>query len=170
LTWIKEIGTGQACTGKEIGDRGLGPLEEGNEVTHKSNGSEGSRLVLVGGLRAEHARMLDDLDRLSRSLLGAPREDFPRTRAALEDWISGVLVPHANREQDTYDLVAALGTQAALQESLEAEHRIMCHAAEGFCEVWDSRAAGPWARSLYAAFNAHRLKEEELLFPRLLAA
>lgn len=170
MTWIKEIGAGQACTGKEIGERGLGPLEEGNEVTHKSNGSEVSRLVLVGGLRAEHARMLDDLDRLSLALIRAPREDFPHARAALEDWISGVLVPHADNEQDTYDMVAALGAQQALQESLETEHRIMRHAAEGFSEVWDSRAAGPWSRSLYTAFDAHRRKEEELLFPRLLAA
>lgn len=128
-----------------------------------------SRLDLVEGLRAEHARMLADLDRLSRALLRAPRSDFPRARAALEDWLRDELLPHAHREQYTYDLVGRMGS-GALHRSLEAEHRKLREAAESFAEVWNCRVAGTWARSLYAAFDGLRRKEEELLFPRLLTA
>lgn len=128
-----------------------------------------SCLDLVEGLRAEHARILADLDRLSRALLRAPRSDFPRARAELEDWLRDELLPHANREQPTYDLVGSMGS-GALHRSLEAEHRKLREAAESFAEVWNCRIAGAWARSLYAAFDGVRRKEEELIFPRLLAA
>lgn len=139
-------------------------------MTASAHGPGTSSLALVDHLRDEHARMLSDLDRLSSSLVDAPRADFPVTRAALETWIGQVLVPHAEQEEVTYAIAAGLPTGKALLSSMEAEHRIMCEAATRFSEVWDTRSAGAWARGLYAMFNAHQRKENELLFPELLVA
>ncbi|WP_092610587.1 hemerythrin domain-containing protein [Raineyella antarctica] len=125
---------------------------------------------LVANLRAEHASMLTELDRLSRALLCAPKQDYPAARAALEDWLGRVLVPHADSEQDVYALVAAADPGGALSESIRTEHRNLCEAVGRFSEVWQAAAARTWARSLYEAFDAHQHKEEELLFTRLLAA
>lgn len=125
---------------------------------------------MVEQLRHEHGRMGADLDRLSRALLQAPREDFPAVRARLEEWIAGVLVPHVRAEASLYGLVAAGPDGRALVESMEVEHRVLGEAADRFSSVWHPQTAAAWARSLSAAFDAHRSKEEELLFPRLPAA
>lgn len=130
----------------------------------------GPYVALVAHLRDEHAQMRADLDHLSRALVQAPQADFPASRARLEDWIAHVLVPHADQEEVTYALVSGLDAGPALMDSMEAEHRILREAAGRFSGVWHPRSAGAWARSLYAAFDAHQHKEDELLFPRLLAA
>lgn len=124
-------------------------------------------------LIAHHAVMVADLDRLTAALADAAAtgSDIDAPHRALRDWVNNVLVPHAAEEEETtYRAAAELTEGDLLIRSMFSEHVLIREIAAHMVEATDPGAAAAYGRSLFAIFDSHQRKENELILPLLVAA
>lgn len=126
---------------------------------------------LADDLMAHHAVMVDQLDRLTDDLLHATDNGAEEAKRALIDWVHSTLLPHAAEEEaTTYAAAAGLPQGAALIDAMTREHKTIIALATALHTTEDLRLAAGYARSLYAVFDAHQSKENEIVIPMLLDA
>ncbi|PFG39506.1 hemerythrin HHE cation binding domain-containing protein [Georgenia soli] len=121
-------------------------------------------------IRRHHAVMVADLDRLSAALAGAADAgtDTGPERAALQEWIGTVLVPHAAHEEETtYPAAARLAEGRLLIAAMLAEHELIRHFAGMVAGSENPAAAGAYARALFETFASHQRKENDHILPLL---
>ncbi|MGB3696852.1 MAG: hemerythrin domain-containing protein [Gordonia sp. (in: high G+C Gram-positive bacteria)] len=126
--------------------------------------------ALAERLKAHHAVMVDRLDHLSRDLAeaAAAGDDSAAASTALQEWIADVLVPHAEEEETTtYRAAGELESGRLLIRAMLDEHVLIRGIAGEIAAASDPRAAGAYARALFAAFNSHQHKENEIILPLL---
>ena len=129
--------------------------------------------ALAEELKAHHAVMVADLDRLSAALADAAAvgADVDAPHRELRAWVHDVLVPHAEEEEETtYRAAAELAEGGLLIRSMLAEHVLIRGTAARIADSTDPAAAGAYARTLYAIFESHQRKENELILPLLVDA
>ena len=129
--------------------------------------------ALAEELRAHHAVMIADLDRLSTTLVDAAAsgDDTADAKHALEEWVSDVLVPHAEEEEaTTYRAAGELASGELLIRSMLAEHDLIRITARHMSEADDPVAGGAFARALFDTFDSHQRKENEIILPLLVDA
>lgn len=125
---------------------------------------------LADELMAHHAVMVDQLDRLTDNLLNATGNGA-QAKEALIDWVHSTLLPHAaDEEATTYAAASGLPQGAALIDAMTREHKTIIALATALHTCEDLRLAAGYARSLYAVFDAHQSKENEIVIPMLLDA
>ncbi|NLE81794.1 MAG: hypothetical protein GX610_19885 [Rhodococcus sp.] len=121
-------------------------------------------------IRAHHAHMVDELDRLTSALRDSAPEKRQEHHARLAQWFETVLVPHADEEeQTTYRVAGELPDGAPLIEAMVREHVLIKRLVALF-GASDGAAAAAYARAAYEAFESHQRKENEIILPLLLAA
>jgi hypothetical protein len=128
---------------------------------------------LAEELRAHHAVMMADLDRLSTTLVeaAASGDDTADAKRALEEWVRDVLVPHAEEEEaTTYRAAGELTSGELLIRSMLAEHDLIRMTARHVAEADDPVAAGAFARALFETFDSHQRKENDIVLPLLVDA
>lgn len=124
-------------------------------------------------LRAHHRVMMSELDELTTELLEAARTggDATTARAALEHWISEVLVPHAAEEEaSTYLSAGDLPEGRLLIESMLMEHGLIRRTAANVTSAPDVLEAAVQGRQLFDLFESHQQKENDLILPLLVDA
>jgi Hemerythrin HHE cation binding domain len=129
--------------------------------------------ALAEELIAHHAVMVADMDRLSTALADAAAAgtDNDAPHRALRAWVHDVLVPHAAEEEETvYRAAAKLVEGALLIRSMLAEHVLIREIAAHMADATDPGQAGAYGRALFAIFESHQRKENELILPLLVAA
>lgn len=129
--------------------------------------------ALADELRAHHAVMIRDLDRLSTALVAAARsgEDADPAKHELEQWVAAFLVPHAEEEEATsYRAAGDLPAGELLIRSMLAEHDLIRLTARHVSEADDPVAAGAFARALFHTFDSHQRKENDIILPLLVAS
>ncbi|TAM87811.1 MAG: hemerythrin domain-containing protein [Jatrophihabitans sp.] len=121
-------------------------------------------------IRAHHAGMVADLDRLSAAVRDAVPGEQGEARRALAEWFATVLVPHAEEEEvTTYRAAAALTEGRLLIESMVREHVLIKRLVALFGESGPA-AAGAYGRAVFEAFSSHQAKENELILTLLVDA
>jgi hemerythrin-like domain-containing protein len=126
--------------------------------------------ALADELRAHHAVMIRDLDRLSTALVDAagPGGDPAPAKRELEEWVTEFLVPHAEEEEaTTYRAAGDLPAGELLIVSMLAEHDLIRLTARHMSEAGDPVAAGAFARALFDTFDSHQRKENDIILPLL---
>lgn len=121
-------------------------------------------------LRAHHAVMIGELDRLTATLADAAAtgEGAGEAVQALEEWIAGTLVPHADEEEaTTYAAAAALPEGEPLIRSMLAEHELIKLTARHLSEAGTPIAAATYGRVLFDIFDSHQRKENDIILPLL---
>lgn len=129
--------------------------------------------ALADKLKAHHAVMIKDLDRLSSALAAAARsgDDAAHTKHDLEHWVTEVLVPHANEEEaTTYRAASELPDGKLLITSMLAEHELIRLTARHMSDADDPVAAGTYGRALFDLFDSHQRKENDIILPLLVAS
>ena len=129
----------------------------------------GDDSALAEELKAHHAVMVADLDRLSTALASAlTGGDATESRTALTEWIRDVLVPHAEEEeQTTYRAAGELSEGRLLIASMLAEHVLIRRIATLLVAARDPMEAGAYGRALFEVFHSHQRKENEMILPLL---
>jgi hypothetical protein len=121
-------------------------------------------------VRAHHAAMAVELDRLTARLQDADPEAQPQARDRLTEWFKTVLVPHADEEErTTYRAAGELPQGALLIEAMVREHGLIKRLITLF-EGSDGAAAAAYGRAVYEAFESHQRKENEVILPLLIDA
>ena len=136
----------------------------GHDERHNADGA------LAEELKAHHAMMVADLDRLSTVLAtaAAAGDDVTEPRTALTEWIRDVLVPHAEEEeQTTYRAAGELSEGRLLIASMLAEHVLIRRVASLLVAAQDPAEAGAYGRALFQIFHSHQRKENEMILPLL---
>jgi hypothetical protein len=126
--------------------------------------------ALAEKLKSHHAAMIKDLDRLSGDLAAAAATgaDAAPAKRALESWIRGVLVPHAEEEEaTTYRAAGALPEGRLLIQSMLDEHALIRRTAAHVSAAANPVAAGTYARALFDIFDSHQRKENDIILPLL---
>jgi hypothetical protein len=124
-------------------------------------------------LRAHHAKMIGDVDRLTSRLLDAALGggDTGTARRELEHWIADVLVPHAEEEEaTTYRACSGLAEGRLLIESMLAEHVLIRKTADAVSAADHPVAAAAYGRALFEIFDSHQRKENDIILPLLVAS
>ena len=124
-------------------------------------------------LRAHHAIMIADLDRLTAGFLDAAVAggDTAPAKHELEHWIADALVPHAEEEEaTTYRACRDLTEGRLLIESMLAEHVLIRKTAEAVSAADDSLVAAAYGRVLFDIFDSHQRKENDIILPLLVAS
>jgi hypothetical protein len=121
-------------------------------------------------IRAHHAHMVTDLERLVDSLASSGAEDFDAARERLVHWLRTELAPHAAGEEQTF-YPAAGGTEAGrlLIQGMIAEHGVILGLVEQVERAESKAAAAAWAGALLRVFVGHAEKENDLVLPLLVA-
>lgn len=90
--------------------------------------------------------------------------------ASLVEYLSGEVLPHAVAEEETIYLAAALqtGLIGTVNEML-AEHNALSAAAEALTGLAEGAAVAGQATQIAELFTAHAARENDVLFPALLA-
>ena len=129
----------------------------------------GDDSALAEELKAHHAAMVADLDRLSTALAAAPTGgDATESRTALTEWFRDVLVPHAEEEeQTTYRAAGELSEGRLLIASMLAEHVLIRRIATLLVAARYPMEAGAYGRALFEVFHSHQRKENEMILPLL---
>jgi hypothetical protein len=130
----------------------------------------GSDAAIAEQVRAHHASMVADLDRLTAALRDAPAAEEDSARTALQEWFQSVLVPHADEEEDTtYRAAAELAEGRLLIEAMVREHLLIKRLV---ALVGDSEppAAAAYGRAVFEAFSSHQAKENDVVLPLLVDA
>lgn len=121
-------------------------------------------------IRAHHADMVAQLDRLTAALRDAGPAGQEPARADVATWFETVLVPHADEEeQTTYAVARELDAGRLLIDAMEREHVFIKRLVALFQESTPVAAAA-YARAVFEAFRSHQAKENELILPLLLDA
>ncbi|TAL71761.1 MAG: hemerythrin domain-containing protein [Rhodanobacter sp.] len=126
--------------------------------------------VLAGKLKAHHAAMIKELDRLSAGLMTAAESGTgaASARAALETWIHNVLIPHAEEEEaTTYRAAGELPEGRLLIRSMLDEHVLIRQTGAHVATAKNPVAAGAYARALLEIFDSHQRKENDIILPLL---
>jgi hemerythrin-like domain-containing protein len=134
------------------------------------HGSHEQDAALADELRAHHAVMIQDLDRLSTALVAAAGSggDPASAKRELEQWVAEFLVPHAEEEEATsYRAAGDLPAGELLIRSMLAEHDLIRMTARHMSEADDPVAAGAFARALFDTFDSHQHKENDIILPLL---
>lgn len=121
-------------------------------------------------LKAHHAVMVQDLDRLSRTLADAAASGDGTVQPArdLEQWVRDVLVPHAEEEESTsYRAAGELPEGRLLIESMLAEHALIRRTADHMSAAQNPVEAATYGRALFGIFDSHQRKENDLILPLL---
>lgn len=129
--------------------------------------------ALADELRAHHAAMIDDLDRMSAGLVAAARSgnEPAVVKRDLDRWVAEVLVPHAAEEEATsYRAAGELPAGELLIMSMLAEHELIRTTARHVSDADDPTAAGAFARALFDIFDSHQRKENDIILPLLVAS
>lgn len=128
--------------------------------------------ALARQLAAHHGVMVSELHRLSTALVDAvDAGSATAAQVALRDWVHAVLIPHAEEEERTiYSAAADLTEATLLIRAMTAEHTLIRATATAMCEATDPAIAGAYGRALFAVFENHQWKENELILPLLVAA
>jgi hypothetical protein len=124
-------------------------------------------------LRAHHAIMIGDLHRLTAELFAAAStgDDSSAAKHELVQWITGVLIPHAEEEEaTTYAACGELSQGRLLIESMLAEHVLIRQTAAGMSEAKDPLVAATYGRVLFDIFDSHQRKENDIVLPLLVAS
>lgn len=125
---------------------------------------------LADRMIAEHAHMVDHLDRLTTDLMAATRGVDVR-HADLVSWVHNTLLPHAQAEEaTTYAAAAKLPGGAPFIEAMKREHALILQLSHAVDGAFSSEAAAGFARALYLVFRSHQEKENEIILPMLLDA
>jgi hypothetical protein len=141
-------------------------------VRHEQ-GPNARDIALADELRAHHAAMIKDLDRLSAGLVAAAVSgDEPgAAKRDLEQWVTEFLVPHAEEEEaTTYRAASELPAGELLIKSMLAEHELIRAIARQMSQADDPAAAGAFARALFDTFDSHQRKENDIILPLLVAS
>jgi hypothetical protein len=121
-------------------------------------------------IRAHHAAMVADLDRLTATLRDATHESRPVEHHRLAEWFETVLVPHADEEEaTTYHAAAELPEGTLLIEAMAREHVLIKRLVTLFADS-DGEAAAAYGRAIFEAFESHQRKENEMILPLLVDA
>lgn len=121
-------------------------------------------------VRAHHASMVADLDRLSAALRDAPEAERGTARRRLQEWFRTVLVPHADEEEaTTYRAARELPEGRLLIEAMVREHLLVKRLVTLFDEG-DDLAAAAFGRAVHEAFVSHQGKENDVILPLLVDA
>jgi hypothetical protein len=137
------------------------------------HGAHSADAALADELRAHHAVMIRDLDGLSAGLVTAAESgtDSAGAKRELEQWVTEVLVPHAEEEEaTTYRAAGELPAGELLIMSMLAEHELIRTIARHMSEADDPAASGAFARALFDIFDSHQRKENEIILPLLVAS
>jgi hypothetical protein len=129
--------------------------------------------ALAEELKAHHASMIQELDRLAAALAHAATsgDDAAGATHNLEKWVADVLVPHAAEEEETtYRAAGELADARLLIKSMLAEHELIRLTARRVSESDDPIAAGAFARALFDMFDSHQRKENDIILPLLVDA
>lgn len=125
---------------------------------------------LAREIRAHHAAMVDELDRLTAALQEAAPDAERDHRDRLAKWFDTVLIPHAHEEeQTTYRAAGALPEGALLIEAMVREHALIKRLISLF-DAAGGLAAAAYGRAVYEAFDSHQRKENEVILPLLVSA
>ena len=119
-------------------------------------------------IRAHHGRMVTDLNTMAADLIKNPEEG---RRAALVEWATTVLVPHATTEEKSfYPAAATLPVGKPLVDGMISEHGVILGLVDALRETPSLEAAGAYADALARVFASHADKENNLVIPQLVAA
>lgn len=125
---------------------------------------------LAAKIRAHHAAMVADLDRLTAALRDAAPEARQEAHDQLAEWFETVLVPHADEEEaTTYHAAAELPEGALLIEAMVREHVLIKRLVALFAGS-DGLTAATYGRAVYETFESHQRKENEVILPLLIGA
>jgi hypothetical protein len=121
-------------------------------------------------IRAHHAHMAADLERLVDAVASSADEDFDGARATLVRWLRTELAPHAAGEEQTF-YPAAAGTEAGrlLIAGMTAEHGVILGLVDQVDRAETQAVAAAWAGALLRVFAGHAEKENDLVLPLLVA-
>ena len=139
--------------------------------THNETRTEDA--VFADQLKSHHAVMVADLDRLSAALAAAAAagNDAAPPKRALAEWVKDVLVPHAEEEErTTYEAALQLPEGKLLIESMLSEHVLIRQTAQHVFAAENPLEAGAYGRALFAIFESHQRKENDLILPLLVAS
>lgn len=121
-------------------------------------------------VRAHHAAMVAELDRLTTALRDAAPAEREEARRRLTTWFETVLVPHADEEEGTtYRAAGDLPEGRLLIAAMVREHTLIKRLVALFGES-DFRAAAAYGRAVLEAFESHQGKENDIILPLLLEA
>ena len=125
---------------------------------------------LAQRIRAHHASMVVELDRLTAALRDAAPAGQEQARRPLAEWFETVLVPHADEEEaTTYAAARELAEGRLLIAAMVREHVLIKRLVALF-EDSATAAAAAYGRAVFEAFTSHQGKENELILPLLVAA
>lgn len=136
-------------------------------------GTHDQDAAIAEELKAHHAVMIKDLDRLSRDLARAASSgiDAAQAKRNLEEWVRDVLVPHAEEEEKTtYRAASELPEGTLLIRAMLAEHELIRRTAAHMSAAEDRVEAATYGRALFDIFNSHQRKENDLILPLLVNA
>lgn len=126
--------------------------------------------AVAGRIRAHHAAMVTELDRLTAALRDAAPAEQEQARRRVAEWFRTVLVPHADEEEATsYAAAGELAEGRLLIAAMVREHVFIKRLAALF-EDGTPAAAAAYGRAVFEAFSSHQGKENELILPLLLDA
>jgi uncharacterized protein (DUF2249 family)/iron-sulfur cluster repair protein YtfE (RIC family) len=122
-----------------------------------------------------HAQMAGELALRTEALLAAAsaRDEHraAQARAALVQWTTGELVPHALAEEKAmYPHALARPETRLLIEGMLAEHQVITGLVDEIAQATDPVRAAVAAGSLQVLFDSHLAKENELVLPVLVEA
>lgn len=146
-----------------------GKHEHGN--AGESAAAEGGHHVgaarLADQIRAHHAAMVAELERITAALREAGPGDEGIARDQVQRWYAEVLVPHADEEEaTTYAAAAELAEGRLLIEGMVQEHVLIKRLVGHFGQS-DGAAAAAYATAVFEAFDSHQRKENDLILPLL---
>lgn len=123
---------------------------------------------IAAALISHHGQLVTELDQLTSALVTNP--DDPAAKQAVVDWIHTSLLPHADEEERTsYAAAGELPEGKALIDAMIREHVTIKALARAFHDSKGALSAG-LARALFEVFDGHQAKENEIVFPMLIAA
>ena len=122
-----------------------------------------------------HAQMAGELALRTEALLAAAsahdEHRAAEARAALVQWTTRELVPHALAEEKAmYPAAQARPEGRLLVEGMLGEHQVVTALVEELSAATDPVRGAAAARALKVVFDAHLAKENELVLPLLVSA
>lgn len=147
----------------EVHPQMKGKVMSTEEQLHGQAGDE----QLADEIRAHHAAMVEELERITGALRDAGPQEEVAAREQVQRWYADVLVPHADEEEiTTYAAAAELAEGRLLIEGMLREH-VLIKRLVGYVDRSDGAAAAAYATAVLEAFDSHQRKENELILPLL---
>jgi Hemerythrin HHE cation binding domain len=118
-----------------------------------------------------HAVLRRGLEERAGALCAAVEDGAPREKplAALQEFLAGEVLPHAEAEERTlYRAAAAQARAGGLVATMTAEHRTLAELAERLNAGAGAATAATTAEWIATLFAGHVAKENDLLLPALI--